>query len=99
MSPAALLAEALALMLERARIDHDHMNATEADLAAWDAREVAFFAAVEALPADPAHAGLKGLAYAVIHSTDSGLPPEGDATDTRLMTQLWTAAGYQRGGA
>lgn len=95
MNPAELLTEALALMLERGRTDPEHMAATESDLAAWDARQRAFFDAIEALPADPWHAGLKALGYAVIHSTDCGLPPEGDATDTRLMRQLWTAAGYE----
>lgn len=98
MSPPDLLSEALAIMLERARIDENHMDATEADLAAWDARQDVFFDAIEALPADPAHAGLKALAYAVIHSTDCGMPPQGNATETRLMTQLWRAAGYDIAG-
>lgn len=94
MSPADLLTEALAIMLERARIDEDHMNASDADLAAWDARQDLFFGAIEALPADPAHAGLKALAFAVIHSTDSGMPPDSGSLDGSLMADLWKAAGY-----
>ena len=93
-----LLAEGLAIMLERAQIDSARMDPSEADLAAWDARQDRFFDAIEALPADPAHAGLKALAYAVIHSTDLGMPPKGDATETRLMRQLWLAAGCDIAG-
>lgn len=94
MSPSELLTEALAIMMERARIDFDHLSETEASLAAWDARQGRFFEAIEALPADPAHAGLKALAFAVIHSTDCGMPPNSGSLDGSFMADLWKAAGY-----